>query len=194
MSSWDSCQGPPLANSSLAPCRHSKPGETRGCGPGSLGPFVCPEMLGWEHQERKAPEAQGPHTHRQLLPLAVQSAASLRHRVILHQLVLVRGQHLPALLQALLQAVGNADPEDRGQEWGCPPGPLTRPDLPAAQLPLTSPGPSPAAAPGAHICGWCPPPGSSAEVRCHCPAGPAGTPRTRPCCAPSRARSAAARW
>lgn len=84
-------------------------------GPWGLGPLcICPEVLWWEHLERKAPEAQGPQTYRQLLPLAIQGIATLRHCVILGQLVLIGGQHLPALLQALLQSVGNIDPEDMG--------------------------------------------------------------------------------
>lgn len=78
------------------------------------------------------PAQGGAPPHRQLLPLAVQGAAALWHRVILGQLVLIHGQHLPALLQALLQAVGSIHPEDMGQEWGCPssPGVLPSPVSP----------------------------------------------------------------
>lgn len=140
------------------------------------------------------PAQMGPHAHRQLLPLAVQGMATLRHRVLLGQQVLVRGQLLPALLQALLQAVGRVDPEDASQELEGEPGPWPRCLASLPPTVLTSPGPQPAAAPGARICAGCPPPVSSAGLRCCCWAGPARTPRPLLCCAPSRARSAAARW
>lgn len=98
---------------------------------GTVGIQTCRDFLLWasgpqashlaradgcQRLDRKVPAVQGPHTHRQLLPLAVQGTATLGHCVVLGQLVLICGQYLPALLQALLQAVGNSNPEDTGQE------------------------------------------------------------------------------
>lgn len=107
-----------ICNLQFGTLQASTPGETNCLGPGALVPSASVQRCCGGSLERKAPEAQGPQTYRQLLPLAIQGAATLRHRVILGQLVLIGGQHLSALLQALLQTVGNVDPEDMGQECG----------------------------------------------------------------------------